>query len=61
MWVRYFTDSHANIIYAYDYDVSKGRASNRRVFIDAMAAGLKQNSFCDGLCIDTDGCIWGAR
>lgn len=55
----YFTDSLTNKIYAYDYD--DGNLSNRRVFIDAMALGLPENSFCDGLCIDEEGCIWSAR
>jgi len=44
----------ANIIYAYDYD--DGNLSNRRVFADARAQGLP-----DGLCIDSEGCVWSAR
>ncbi|KAF8078536.1 hypothetical protein FPV67DRAFT_1663259 [Lyophyllum atratum] len=56
---NYFTDSLTNKIYAYDYD--DGNLSNRRVFIDAIALGLPENSFCDGLCIDEEGCIWSAR
>lgn len=58
---RYFTDSFRNTIYAYDYDVSNGAVSNRRVVIDALAEGLTRNSFCDGFCVDTEGCIWSAR
>ncbi|KAF7310979.1 60S ribosomal protein [Mycena chlorophos] len=57
----YFTDSIANIIYAYDYDVSNGSLSNRRVFVDAMALGCRPKSFCDGLCVDSEGYVWGAR
>lgn len=55
----YFTDSLVNKIYAYDY--KDGDLSNRRVFVDAVAQGLAENSFCDGLCIDEDGCLWSAR
>ncbi|KAI0067741.1 hypothetical protein BV25DRAFT_1793920 [Artomyces pyxidatus] len=55
----YFTDSLTNIIYAYDYD--NGMISNRRVFVDAIAQGLPEGSFCDGLCLDSEGCIWSAR
>ncbi|KAH7911958.1 regucalcin [Hygrophoropsis aurantiaca] len=55
----YFTDSLLNHIHAYDYD--NGKLSNRRVAIDAMAAGLPEQSFCDGLCIDSEGYIWSAR
>ncbi|TFK41074.1 regucalcin [Crucibulum laeve] len=55
----YFTDSLVNIIYAYDYQ--DGDLSNRRVFIDAIARGLPEQTFCDGLCVDEEGCIWSAR
>ncbi|KAK0478413.1 SMP-30/Gluconolaconase/LRE-like region-domain-containing protein [Armillaria novae-zelandiae] len=53
----YFTDTKRNVIYAYDYD--DGNLSNRRVFIDANKFNLP--GFCDGLCIDEEGCIWSAR
>jgi sugar lactone lactonase YvrE len=53
------TDSFVNVIYAYDYD--DGTMSNRRVFVDALAQGLPEQTFCDGFCIDSEGCIWGAR
>ncbi|KAH7931081.1 hypothetical protein BV22DRAFT_999485 [Leucogyrophana mollusca] len=56
---RYFTDSLVNHIHAYDYD--NGKLSNRRVAIDAMAQGLPEQSFCDGMCIDNEGYIWSAR
>lgn len=59
MCCRYFTDSLSNIIYAYDYD--DGNLSNRRIFIDARARGLPELTYADGLCIDSEGCIWSAR
>ncbi|KAF9049469.1 hypothetical protein BDZ89DRAFT_1098861 [Hymenopellis radicata] len=55
----YFTDSVNNIIYVYDYSPLDGSITNRRVFVDANKLGLKGT--CDGLCIDTEGGIWGAR
>jgi len=55
----YFTDSLVNHIHAYDYD--NGTLSNRRLFIDALALGLPRGTFADGLCIDSEGCIWSAR
>lgn len=57
----YFTDSKTNIIYAYDYNSADGNLSNRRVFADAIAQGQPVDSFADGLCIDSEGCIWSAR
>lgn len=63
VWLKkkdsYFTDSLTNKIYAYDYN--DGELSNRRVFIDAIAQGLPENTFCDGLCVDDEGCVWSAR
>lgn len=58
---RYFTNSAVNHIYAYDYDEETGNVSNRRIFIDALAQGLSEGTFCDGLCIDDEGGIWSAR
>lgn len=57
----YFTDSLTNIIYAYDYDRDTGFLTNRRVFVDALQLGMSEGSFCDGLCIDDEGCVWSAR
>lgn len=55
----YFTDSLVNFIYAYDYD--DGNLSNRRTLVDARSLGYPDETFCDGLCVDTDGGIWSAR
>ncbi|KAJ6519915.1 hypothetical protein C8R45DRAFT_1048654 [Mycena sanguinolenta] len=59
--IFYFTDSRANIIYAYTYDVDTGILANRRIFVDAMALGLQANSYADGLCVDSEGYVWSAR
>lgn len=57
--ISYFTDSLTNKIHAYDYD--DGELSNRRVFVDAIAQGLPEDTFCDGLCLDDDGGLWSSR
>ncbi|KAH7107023.1 regucalcin [Auriculariales sp. MPI-PUGE-AT-0066] len=59
--ILYFTDSLVNRIYAYDYKIDTGVVSNRRTFIDACALGYPRTTYCDGLCIDSEGCIWSAR
>ena len=53
----YFTDSVSRKIYAYAYDPSSGRVSNRRIFVELDArAGLP-----DGLTVDAEGCVWSAE
>ncbi len=59
--LRYFTPSLVNKTIAYDYDLESGAVSHRRDFIEGTALNLPANSFCDGLCIDSEGCIWSAR
>jgi len=67
-WTRdnktmYFVNSDLNVIYAYDYDLPTGTASNRRIFVDGNAMGLKKSLYGnpDGFCIDREGSIWSAR
>ena len=55
----YLTDSLKNRIYVYDYN--DGELSNRRLFVDALIQGLPEGTFPDGLCLDSEGCIWSAR
>ena len=45
-----------NLIWAFDYDLERGRLANRRVFTDEKLPG-----FCDGSAIDTAGYLWNAR
>jgi len=59
--ILYYTDSLTNHIYAYDYDIDTGKIANRRVHIDTSAHGLGNDSYPDGLCIDSEGGIWSAR
>jgi sugar lactone lactonase YvrE len=53
----YFTDSTRKIIYAYDYEVETGEIENRRVWVDSQA----ESGEPDGLCVDSEGCVWSAR
>jgi sugar lactone lactonase YvrE len=52
----YFTDSMAQVIWAYDFDVEAGTISNRRVFNDS-----KDHGYPDGATVDADGFVWSAR
>lgn len=50
----YWTDTQAQVIWAFDYDVPTGAATNRRVFFDATDLPGKP----DGACVDAEGCYW---
>jgi sugar lactone lactonase YvrE len=50
----YFADTHRDTVWAYDYDVATGDATNERVFLDFGPLPGRP----DGACIDEDGCYW---
>ncbi len=52
----YFSDSKAQIIWAFDYDLAHGELSNPRVFNDTKA-----NGYPDGATVDAEGYVWSAR
>lgn len=52
----YHADSMAHLIYAYDYDLTTGAASNRREFFNTSAYG----PIPDGATVDADGDLWVA-
>ncbi|PSB12242.1 gluconolaconase [filamentous cyanobacterium CCP2] len=52
----YLTDSPSQKIYAYDFDAETGEISNCRDCVDLRGEAF----FPDGLCIDTEGCIWSS-
>jgi len=54
--VLYHADSIRHMIYAYDYDIETGTASNRREFFETSAYG----PIPDGATVDEDGNIWVA-
>ena len=53
----YFTDTVARIIYAYDYDVTQGSPSNRRIFVKVSS----DEGIPDGLTVDSMGFVWSAQ
>lgn len=54
--IFYFSDSRAQVIFAYDFDVDAGTISNRRVLNDTRDYG-----YPDGATVDSQGFIWSAR
>jgi len=54
--VMYHADSLRHLIYAYDYDIETGAATNRRPLIDVSPWG----PIPDGATVDADGNIWSA-
>lgn len=54
--VLYHSDSIRNTVFAYDYDIATGTATNRRAWASTEALG----GIPDGATIDTDGCMWMA-
>lgn len=54
--IFYFSDSRAQIIWAFDFDLTSGELSNRRVHNDT-----KDHGYPDGATMDAEGFIWSAR
>jgi L-arabinonolactonase len=52
----YHSDSIRNTVFAYDYDIDTGTATNRRVWAKTEELG----GIPDGATVDTDGCMWMA-
>ncbi|HEU4651487.1 MAG TPA: SMP-30/gluconolactonase/LRE family protein [Croceibacterium sp.] len=52
----YYADSLRHLIYAYDYDLESGRATNRRPLFDSTPWG----PIPDGATVDADGNLWTA-
>lgn len=50
----YFTDSHTNFVWTFDYDPATGEAENRRVFIDLT----EERFIVDGSTVDATGNYW---
>lgn len=53
----YFADSFAGIIFAYDYDLDTGAATNRRTFVDVDGS---RGGSPDGATVDAEGYVWSA-
>jgi sugar lactone lactonase YvrE len=52
----YFSDSMAQVIFAYDFDGAAGSIHNRRVLNDT-----KDHGYPDGATVDAEGFLWSAR
>lgn len=52
----YFTDSIVRLIWAFDFDVDAGVATNQRVFAEDPAGYVP-----DGLAVDDEGCVWSCK
>lgn len=53
----YFTDTWTGEIWAYDYDLATGAATNRRTFVKVDTSG---GGAADGATVDGEGCVWNA-
>lgn len=56
--VMYWADSPTSRIWTFDYDITTGSASNRRLWLDGS---LEEHGRPDGCAVDADGCYWSAR
>ena len=54
--LMYLADSGAGSISVFDFDLETGTLRNRRAFVNSSPRG----GVPDGLCVDTDGCVWVA-
>ena len=50
----YWADTHQDTVWAYDYDVETGEATNERVFLDFTSLPGRP----DGACVDAEGGYW---
>jgi sugar lactone lactonase YvrE len=53
----YLADTYRHRIYAYDYDIDSGAATNLRIFVDATGHPGRP----DGSTVDSEGCLWNAE
>jgi L-arabinonolactonase len=53
----YFADTFQREIWAYDYDITSGAATHRRLFASTAA----DTGFADGSTVDAEGCVWNAQ
>lgn len=54
--IFYFADSRSRAIWAYDYDLETGAATNKRKFCEFG----QEDGLPDGATVDAEGCVWSA-
>ncbi len=52
--IMYYTDSHTNVVWSFDFEPDTGHATGRRVFIDLSA----EKYAVDGATVDAEGNYW---
>jgi D-xylonolactonase len=55
--LMYFVETLRRVIWVHDYDLATGEVRNARVFVTVPDA----DGYADGMCVDSDGCIWLAH
>lgn len=53
----YFADSMEQIIWAFDFEITSGSLSNRRIFVSLKGT----ECYPDGSAVDSDGYLWNAQ
>jgi L-arabinonolactonase len=53
----YFTDTPARVIWAFDFDLERGRLGRRRLFATVPEGA----GYPDGATVDAEGCLWSAH
>lgn len=55
--IMYVVDTYERVVYAYDYNLEDGKASNKRI-----AVRIPDNEgIPDGMTVDAEGCLWIAQ
>jgi len=57
--IMYYTDTHQFTVYTFDYEMETGEITGQRDFI--LLPKGDRHIVPDGLCVDAEGCIWGAH
>lgn len=55
--IMYVVDTYERVVYAYDYDLETGKATNKRVIVRIP----DNEGIPDGMTVDAEGCLWVAQ
>jgi L-arabinonolactonase len=53
----YYSDTHAEVCYRYDFDIEAGAIANKRIWVDNHGKSARM----DGATVDADGFYWSAH